>query len=206
LVPEKYGSSSRPVRSVNIGLVALVAEPAAGLGGAPVLPDDGVVDRRLPVSRSQTSVVSRWLVMPMAAMSPGLRAGALDGRAVESGGGPDVLGVVFHPSRGREMLRNSSCAEATAPCLGRTGWRGSTSCPGRWRECVSCANLLPPLWTRRLPTPCRAGQATPPYGSGWASRHESRQPCHLDLPVRRRPELRAAPDRRPRRYMRTHLT
>jgi hypothetical protein len=41
---------------------------AADRRRAPVLPDDGVVDR-LARGRSQTTVVSRWLVMPMAAMS-----------------------------------------------------------------------------------------------------------------------------------------
>ena len=37
--------------------------------GAPVLPDDGVVDAARRSARSQTIVVSRWLVMPMAATS-----------------------------------------------------------------------------------------------------------------------------------------
>ncbi len=53
-----------------------------------------------PVLRSQTSVVSRWLVMPMAAMSSGLEAGAFDGAAGDGGGGgPDVGGVVLDPAR-----------------------------------------------------------------------------------------------------------
>ena len=39
-----------------------------------VLPDDRVVDGS-PVSRSQTTVVSRWLVMPIAEMSPASSVG-----------------------------------------------------------------------------------------------------------------------------------
>ena len=40
----------------------------ASVRGAAVLPDDGV-DDRASRARSHTTVVSRWLVMPMAAMS-----------------------------------------------------------------------------------------------------------------------------------------
>ena len=86
-------------------LVAGGAQRGAGGGGAAVLPDDGLWIGR-PVARSQTRVVSRWLVMPMAATSAapppacGQRlAQGLD--AVRE----DLLGVVFHPARGREMLR-----------------------------------------------------------------------------------------------------
>ena len=45
--------------------MAGVAQRLAALGSAAVLPDDGAMDR----PRSQISVVSRWLVMPMAAMA-----------------------------------------------------------------------------------------------------------------------------------------
>ncbi len=45
LVAEKYGSSSSPVRAAIVGFVAGLAQRRASIGGAAVLPDDGVVDR-----------------------------------------------------------------------------------------------------------------------------------------------------------------
>ena len=60
----------------------------------------------LPVARSQTTVVSRWLVMPMAAMSF-----ARDVRLVQrlaaggDGGSPDVLRLMLDPARRGKMLR-----------------------------------------------------------------------------------------------------
>ena len=76
LLAEKYGSSSRPVRAVIAG-----SWPAARKAS------HSLAVRRscqtmalwigLPVARSHTSVVSRWLLMPMPATSlarqPGLR-------------------------------------------------------------------------------------------------------------------------------------
>ena len=66
----------------------------------------------LPVRRSQTTQVSRWLVMPMAAMSLGAQLGGgqrlpggLDRRA------PDVLGIVLHPARGRIVLGELALCE-----------------------------------------------------------------------------------------------
>ena len=59
-----------------------------------------------PVSRSQTTVVSRWFVMPMAAMSRGCRCGAaerLDGDGELRR--PDLLRVVLDPAGLREDLR-----------------------------------------------------------------------------------------------------
>ena len=59
-----------------------------------------------PVSRSHTTVVSRWLVMPTAAISRGAQPGAaerLDGDADLRG--PDFLRVVLDPPGPREDLR-----------------------------------------------------------------------------------------------------
>jgi hypothetical protein len=60
----------------------------------------------LPVVRSQTTVVSRWLVMPIAAMSAAFKAGlrhrpahGVDGRR------PEVFRIVLDPARQRIVLR-----------------------------------------------------------------------------------------------------
>ena len=59
-----------------------------------------------PVARSHTTVVSRWLVMPIAAMSFAFRpAFSSASRQTVDRRGPDVLGLVLDPARGREMLR-----------------------------------------------------------------------------------------------------
>ena len=55
-----------------------------------------------PVARSQTTVVSRWLEMPMATMfaaAAGLRQRLARGRQHRA---PDLLGVVLDPARARE--------------------------------------------------------------------------------------------------------
>jgi hypothetical protein len=71
----------------------------------------------LPVRRSQTSVVSRWLVMPIAATSPAAASAMASAcRAVAS--------VVRHRSSGScstqpdagKCCENSSCAEARIRC------------------------------------------------------------------------------------------
>ena len=63
--------------------------------GDPALPDDGVRDGR-PVARSQTIVVSRWFVIPMAAISAAgrRRLAAMASRRDVELGLPDRLGVV----------------------------------------------------------------------------------------------------------------
>ncbi len=67
----------------------------------------------LAVRRSQMRQVSRWLVMPTAAMSLAVEPGGGDGLP---GGlhrrAPDVLGVVLHPARGRVVLGELALAEA----------------------------------------------------------------------------------------------
>ncbi len=69
-------------------------------GGAAILPDDGVADRACPVLRSQTTVVSRWLVMPMAAMSAAVRRAFAQRLGGDAGlGGPDLLAGHAPPSR-----------------------------------------------------------------------------------------------------------
>ena len=103
-----------------------------------------------PVARSQTSVVSRWLVMPIAAIAAGREAGPLDRGAADGGGrGPDVVGVVLDPARLREVLRELLLRRGDdAPCARRTRWPGSRSCPGRSRGCGP--SRVPPGLARRL--------------------------------------------------------
>ena len=67
-----------------------------------------------PVSRSQTIVVSRWFVMPMAATSCGRTLRAAE-RLDRDGDlrGPDFLRVVLDPAGLRKICGNSFCATAT---------------------------------------------------------------------------------------------
>ena len=118
-----------------------VALPAASsraeLGGAAVLPDDGVVRPALPVARSHSTVVSRWLVMPIAgdvgAELARRRARCAAGRDDVA---PDLLRVVLDPAGLRIMLRQLAAApgRAAGPRR-RTRWRACWWCPGRWRGC-----------------------------------------------------------------------
>ena len=72
---------------------------------APILPDDGVAMTGSPVSRSHTIVVSRWLVMPIAATSCGRTpARPSASTATASLRRPDLLWVVLDPPRARKDL------------------------------------------------------------------------------------------------------
>jgi hypothetical protein len=86
-------------------LVPVGLQPVAELRGAAVLPDDRVVQIGWPVSRSQTTVVSRWLVMPMAATSRGRPGRGRAPRPPRDLRGPDLLRVVLDPAGLREDLR-----------------------------------------------------------------------------------------------------
>ena len=88
-----------------------------------------------PVARSHTTVVSRWLVMPMAAMSFAVEAGLLHRLAAgRHGRGPDILRLVLDPARGRKMLREFLLRRARRwRCRRETRWRARRWCPDRWR-------------------------------------------------------------------------
>ena len=59
-----------------------------------------------PVARSHTTVVSRWLVIPIAAMSFAFSARFFQRLAADlDRRGPDVLRLVLDPAGGRKMLR-----------------------------------------------------------------------------------------------------
>ena len=118
----------------------LLAQRGAERRGAPVLPDDGVVDRLAGARGPTARVVSRWLVMPMAAMSlavqPGLGQRLARHRELR---GPDLLGVVLDPARLREDLRGTRAAPSRRCCRRRRRrWRASWRCPGRGRADVLC--------------------------------------------------------------------
>ena len=58
-----------------------------------------------PVAFSQITVVSRWLVIPMAARSPGVHlANSIEFGHHPQGSGPDLYRIVFHPARLRVDL------------------------------------------------------------------------------------------------------
>ena len=107
------------------------------------LPDDGV-RHGLPVLRSQSTVVSRWLVTPIAAMSAGsrLRAGerlASPSRAAT----PDRLGIVLDVARRRERSAGTPAAPTRRRVRhARRRSRGSRSCPDRARECRPWGRII----------------------------------------------------------------
>ena len=90
----------------------------------------------LPVSRSQTTVVSRWLVMPMAAMSRGRSCARPSASVRRRAGWPRSPPGRARPIRAGEDLRGTPAGrQRRCGRRGRTGWRGSWSCPGRGRGC-----------------------------------------------------------------------
>ena len=88
-----------------------------------------------PVARSHTTVVSRWLVMPIAATSPASRAGrsASAPPITSRVRAPDLARVVLDPARLRvDLLRaRAGRRAAIAPVARRTGSGACWSCPGR---------------------------------------------------------------------------
>ena len=78
-------------------------------------------------ARSHTTVVSRWLVMPIAATgSPSRRA--MSSASVCLGGGPDVVGVVLDQAGGGEVLRELAVGVAGRRAVGA---HGEAAHPGR---------------------------------------------------------------------------
>jgi hypothetical protein len=102
-VPEKYGSSNRPVRAVISGSMPLarrLLQASAVRRSCQTI----ALDTGRPVARSHSTTVSRWLVTPMAATSLArapARASASRARELRR---PDLVGVVLDPARLREDL------------------------------------------------------------------------------------------------------
>ncbi len=137
----------------------------------------------VPVARSHTTVVSRWLVMPIAAMSLALTFGLLQRLAAgRYRRGPDVLRLVLDPARGRKMLREFGLrAWRRSRCRRETRWRARMWCPDRWPAQRTLALL--PGWCgllrerqadwglvgqyRRCPGPhrCRPCESRDPYAA-----------------------------------------
>ena len=116
LVAEKYGSSTRPVLSATAASCP-AARSAAQASAVRRSCQTMALWIGLPLTRSQTIVVSRWLVMPMPAISlastAGLGHGLADGRDHAR---PDFLRIVLDPSRRRIdlaqlLLRDSDRSE-----------------------------------------------------------------------------------------------
>ena len=103
LVPEKYGSSTSPVRSRTIGRCPAAvssSQRAAVRRSCQTI----AVPYGAPDSRSQATTVSRWFVIPIAAtLSRPTRAITSDERRRHRP--PDLGGVVLDPARLRKMLR-----------------------------------------------------------------------------------------------------
>ncbi len=94
-----------------------------------------------PVARSHTTVVSRWLVMPIAAMSRAVDV-RLGERLVQHAGlrRPDLRRIVLDPARLRKDLAELLLRRTRGwcrPC--RTGWRGSWWCPGPGPARTTCS-------------------------------------------------------------------
>ena len=108
----EVGIEQQPGLGRDHRLVARGLELAAGVGGAPVLPDDGVVDRLAgaPVpEHAGLALVGDADGGDVAGAEPGggqRLARRLDRRA------PDVLGIVLHPAVGREVLGELALGEA----------------------------------------------------------------------------------------------
>ena len=146
-----------------------------------------------PLARSQTSVVSRWLVMPMAAIAPGARpARSMRGAAGGGDARPDVVRVVLDPARLREVLRELLLRGGDhSPGARRRRWPGSRSCPGRWRERGSSrvppgpsGGGLPPSLAARGPRPARLQAGAPLAGQDAERRAISLADAVRPLPAR----------------------
>ena len=112
-----------------------------------------------PVLRFQTTVVSRWLVMPTAARSDGGQAALLEGalhhllRAL-----PDLRRRVLDPAGLREDLLVLLLIDRDRPCpRGRTPCSGCWSSPDRSRQRTS-------TWMRLLDRIERSGRGCHPEG------------------------------------------
>ena len=85
-----------------------------------------------PVARSQTTIVSRWLVMPIAAIAPARPAAAIASRATASVSRQISSGSCStQPRRGIDAARTRAARWRRPAHRRRTGWRASRSCPDR---------------------------------------------------------------------------
>ncbi len=121
LVAEKYGSMRSPVECCTIAS-SPCARNWAHSGSVRRSCQTMALCSGLPVRRSHSSVVSRWLVMPMARMSPAFKpALAMASRAVSSCVVQMSSGSCSTQPGCGKICRNSRCALATMrPCSSKT--------------------------------------------------------------------------------------
>ena len=119
------GSSARGPRRAARRSVRPCAGPARRWRGA----------RGAPVRRSQTTTVSRWFVMPIAAtVSPAICISRDDFAERLGRDPPDVVGVVLDPARAGEVLRELAVrARRAARRRRRRRTRARRWCPRRSR-------------------------------------------------------------------------
>ncbi len=165
-VAEKYGSRTRPVFSRTRGSCPSALSRGTVVGGAPVLPDDGVVERApgAPVPQPRRlALVGDADRGDVAAAEPRLAERTLDGRD----------GRVSRCPRGRARPSRASGRSAGTPGspspAPRAGGRGSApscrSCPGRSR---GRAKPLPCVTSSFVGSgaPCAGLGSGAPRGSG----------------------------------------
>ena len=138
LVAEKYGSRTRPVlaRMVSPRPLRFSASQLAAVRRSC---QTIALCTGSPVRRSQTSVVSRWLAMPIAARRSGRSLGSPQ-RGARAGElrAPDFIGIVLDPARLGKDLPELLFAPPRAPLRAhRRRWRASWWCPGRAQGRIS---------------------------------------------------------------------
>ena len=113
-VPEKYASTTRPVLRRNSGSWPSALRRSQ-IGALTRLCQTMAFATGVPVCRSHSTVVSRWLVTPMAAMSAAVAfAAAIASRAVASWDAQIASGSCSTSPGAGKICGNSCCADATA--------------------------------------------------------------------------------------------
>ena len=150
LVPEKYGSRTRPVRSRTSGRwpsASSRSQRCAVRRSCHTI----ALPYGTPVVRFQATTVSRWFVMPIAPTRsrPTSRDDVVEGL---DDGRPDLLRIVFDPAgfgvvlRELAVRRNRRCVadeHGPTPDAGRTGVDGDDTVSVRHgRQCRSAATRL----------------------------------------------------------------
>ncbi len=159
LVPEKYGSSSRPVRAATVS-PSPCARSSSHIVAVRRSCHTIAFATGLPVARSHRIVVSRWLVIPTAATS------AADTRALRSA--PRAT------SSCELQMSSGSCSTqpGRGKCCGNSRWSKATTRPSRsntiarelvvpWSRARMTATIV--LYRTLHPHLPRRGQDAVPY-------------------------------------------
>ena len=204
----EVGVEHQPGALAHERQVAGGGQLVAAVGGAPVLPHDGPVQRAGRCERFHATTVSRWLVMPMAATGSSSAGAQLAQRGPHRV--PDLVGVVLDPARPGEVLGElpvgpglgrapaSSTARARTPVVPASmamtighGGAERTPAPGRqrgrlargcWRSCALVGGRLGPGVGARTGRPRRpVADVAPGVGlrRGWVGPTDRRVPPEL---------------------------